>query len=555
MANYVNRYQIEISHPGLNKFRVIKGSSKWEAEQKAAAQWAQWNEQWEKKQLQMKKQKDRANKQKADEEANRYAATMTEEADELQAKLDSILVDSVGAYGFDFDAMKDFSKFVTPKPVPPTHAQIPEEPQRNASKYNEQPTFFMRLSKNKMAALEKSNNDKYIADHTSWEQQTNSIKAENAQKDLDYKNRCSQWEKEKENFYQKQSAKNASIDEFEEKVNNSDKEAIESLFSIMISELYYPIDYSLDVDVQFIPEEKQLIIEMFLPVQDDIPNKKSVTYIKSRQEFKESFYPESYIKKKYDNVIYQIVMRTLDQCFHIEYPELDIESIVYNGRVQTIDKSTGNEIQPCILSVAVKKEDFETVNLNTVDPKAWFKSVKGVSAATLVNLTPIAPIVEMNKEDKRFIDAYGVADDLADGENIATMPWQDFENLIREIFEKEFNSTGGEVKITQASRDGGVDAVAFDPDPIRGGKIVIQAKRYTNVVGVSAVRDLYGTVMNEGAIKGILVTTSHYGSDAYEFAKDKPITLMNGANLLYLLEKHGYNARIDIKEAKKIIQD
>ena len=134
------------------------------------------------------------------------------------------------------------------------------------------------------------------------------------------------------------------------------------------------------------------------------------------------------------------------------------------------------------------------------------------------------------------------------------MDWQDFENLIREIFEKEFSTTGGEVKITQASRDGGVDAVAFDPDPIRGGKIVIQAKRYTNVVGVSAVRDLYGTVMNEGAIKGILVTTSDFGSDSYEFAKGKPLTLMNGANLLYLLEKYGYSAKIDIAEAKSLLK-
>ncbi len=114
------------------------------------------------------------------------------------------------------------------------------------------------------------------------------------------------------------------------------------------------------------------------------------------------------------------------------------------------------------------------------------------------------------------------------------------------------SSNGGEVKITQASRDGGVDAIAFDPDPIRGGKIIIQAKRYTNVVGVSAVRDLYGTVMNEGATKGILVTTSNYGNDAYEFAKGKPLTLMNGANLLFLLEKHGHKARIDLKEAKEL---
>jgi restriction system protein len=105
--------------------------------------------------------------------------------------------------------------------------------------------------------------------------------------------------------------------------------------------------------------------------------------------------------------------------------------------------------------------------------------------------------------------------------------------------------------LTQASREGGVDAVAFDPDPIRGGKIVIQAKRYTNVVGVSAVRDLYGTVMNEGANKGILVTTSHYGSDAYDFAKGKPLTLLDGGNLLSLLAKHGHRARINLQEAKK----
>ena len=144
-----------------------------------------------------------------------------------------------------------------------------------------------------------------------------------------------------------------------------------------------------------------------------------------------------------------------------------------------------------------------------------------------------------------------MVDHLDDGINRAAIDWQDFENLVREIFEKEFSCNGGEVKITQASRDGGVDAIAFDPDPIRGGKIVIQAKRYTNVVNVSAVRDSYGTVLNDGATKGILVTTSYYGNDSYSFAQGKPITLLDGSNLLYLLEKHGYKARIDLKEAKE----
>jgi restriction system protein len=57
--------------------------------------------------------------------------------------------------------------------------------------------------------------------------------------------------------------------------------------------------------------------------------------------------------------------------------------------------------------------------------------------------------------------------------------------------------------------------------------------------------------MNEGAMKGILITTADYGPDAYDFAKGKPLVLMNGSNLLYLLEKQGRKAKIDIKEAKQ----
>jgi restriction endonuclease Mrr len=53
--------------------------------------------------------------------------------------------------------------------------------------------------------------------------------------------------------------------------------------------------------------------------------------------------------------------------------------------------------------------------------------------------------------------------------------------------------------------------VAFDKRPVLGGKVVVQDKRYRHTVGVSAVRDLFGTMMNEAANKGILVTTSGYG--------------------------------------------
>ena len=49
----------------------------------------------------------------------------------------------------------------------------------------------------------------------------------------------------------------------------------------------------------------------------------------------------------------------------------------------------------------------------------------------------------------------------------------EFESLIQNLF----TSMGLETKQTRASRDGGVDRVAYDTRPIFGGKVVIQAKR------------------------------------------------------------------------------
>ena len=60
--------------------------------------------------------------------------------------------------------------------------------------------------------------------------------------------------------------------------------------------------------------------------------------------------------------------------------------------------------------------------------------------------------------------------------------------------------------------------------------MIIQAKRYKQTVAVSAVRDLYGTMQNEGATKGILVTTSGNGKSSFEFADGKPLELLSGSH-------------------------
>jgi restriction system protein len=229
--------------------------------------------------------------------------------------------------------------------------------------------------------------------------------------------------------------------------------------------------------------------------------------------------------------------------------------VAFNGHVTFIDKATGNERTEIILSLFAPMGELLHLHLPQIDPKAAFRALKGIAANNVLGYVPVPPILRYNTADKRIVEGKEVLSGLAEDENIAAMPWEDFEHLIRELFEKEFGANGIEVKVTHASRDSGVDAIAFDPDPIRGGKFVMQAKRYTRTVDVSAVRDLFGTVQNEGANRGILVTTSKYGPDSLEFARGKPLTLLNGANLLALLNKHGYRFSIDLDSARKIMNE
>lgn len=311
-----------------------------------------------------------------------------------------------------------------------------------------------------------------------------------------------------------------------------------------------PINKSLPTSIQpglhYNKDNNILIVNYFLPSVENIPTEKKI-YISNR-EVKIQYHTDSFIKKLYNTLVYDIAFIIIDLLFKT-YGET--KAIVFNGYVKTLDKATGKPISPCVMSVHIDKEQWKNIDLRYIDAKVCFKQLKGISVANIETAIPIIPILTFDKNNKKFIKGYNV--ETNSGTNLAAMDWQDFENLVRELFEWEFSKNGGEVKITQASRDGGVDAVIFDPDPIRGGKIIVQAKRYTNTVDVSAVRDLYGTLLNEGANKGILITTSNYGVDSYNFAKDKPITLLNGANLLGLLEKHGKQAYIDIPEAKKLL--
>jgi restriction system protein len=278
-----------------------------------------------------------------------------------------------------------------------------------------------------------------------------------------------------------------------------------------------------------------------------LPQVVEYRFVASRGVTEEKRIKAKDLAELYDQVVVQTVLRSLHEIFEGDYSG-HCEIAVINGTIESVDRATGKDYAACIVSCQAERTAFLDIDLSRVDPRACFRSLKGLSASNMIGLQPVRPIRELNTKDARFIEAADVLDGLDAGQNLMTMEWQDFEILVRDLFGQMFQDRGAEVKVTRTSRDQGVDAVVFDPDPLVGGKTVIQAKRYRRIVPVAAVRELYGTMINEGAGKGILVTTSHFGAGALEFAKDKPLTLLDGAHLLHLLQNHGHQLRIDLSE-------
>jgi len=532
----------------LKKFRRISGPEKFVVEQRARVQLEAWERDWQR----ITSRAALANAKQAQKE---LAAQRNREAAEALASVDGVLAHTLNVNDrIDWQALKVSATYDEPAPVRPTRLEMPTEPHQESPQYQPRLSWIDRLFSARQRTKIEAARREFDRDHDAWIAQVADLEQKNGDAVASFETAMKVWEGERDAFLKLQREKNEAVDRQRVAYEAKDPGAIVEYCDLVLSASSYPDWVPRDFDLQYLPDTKTLIVELQLPTPESMPRVKEVRYVQSKDAVEEVPLPEPVFVKMYDKLLYQIVLRTVHELFEADTINA-LDSVAFNGWARSLDKGRGKEVTVCILSLHVTRGEFTDINLAQVDPKVCFKDLKGVGSSKLHGMMAIAPILQIDRSDRRFVPAQPGMEEAATGTNLAAMDWEEFEHLIREVFQKEFSGSGGEVKVTRASRDGGVDAVAFDPDPIRGGKIVIQAKRYTNTVGVSAVRDLYGTLLNEGATKGILVTTSDYGPDAYEFSKGKPITLLSGSHLLHLLEKHGHRARIDLQEAKKELKE
>jgi restriction system protein len=131
-------------------------------------------------------------------------------------------------------------------------------------------------------------------------------------------------------------------------------------------------------------------------------------------------------------------------------------------------------------------------------------------------------------------------------EVISKLSWQDFEFLLSEYFKKQGYAT----EITGGGgADGGIDIKLYKD----GETYLVQCKHYKAwKVSVQTVREFFGIITAESAAGGYIVTSGKFTKEARSFAEGKKVTLLNGYDLVEMLNAEDIsNAEQMVDKAKK----
>ncbi|MFF3491991.1 restriction endonuclease [Streptomyces sp. NPDC002795] len=330
---------------------------------------------------------------------------------------------------------------------------------------------------------------------------------------------------------------NAAVEAVAEGVRRHAPDSVVEYFSAALyASSAWPEGFPRQVTAAYDPAARQLVLDWELPAYDIVPEAKSVRYMAGADQYKETARPVAQRRALYREVLAQCVLLVVHELFAADESGA-LESVALNGFVDGHDPTTGRPEHLVLATVMATRTAFRDLHLAQVDACGCLvDALRGQLSARPDQAAVVRPSRRPQDVGSRVV-AHGDDDsepDLYEMDPIA------FESLVARLFE----AMGMQAVTTQRSNDGGVDVRALDPTPIRGGDIVVQVKRYRKTVPPTAVRDLYGTVQDAGANKGVLVTTSGFGPGSHTFANGKPLELIAGAELVDLLHRHGLSGQL-----------
>ena len=207
---------------------------------------------------------------------------------------------------------------------------------------------------------------------------------------------------------------------------------------------------------------------------------------------------------------------------------------------------------------SILHKNLDSINLrflkdNSPSYAQWAQArPKDPSVKEIENTTNhVAKPPEELLEDAYSILCSDLAQDLLD--QVKSSHWRFFEKLVVDLLTRMGygGSRQDAGQVVGKTGDNGIDGV-INEDKLGLDVVYIQAKRFTDPVTISQVRDFAGALLAKKAKKGVFITTSSFPKSALEFvAQIEPkVILIDGQRLAQLMIE--YNVGVSVKETYEV---
>lgn len=413
------QYFTRVRHLGLKENKFLKAYDEWVLEEKIERQVERFNAKWEK--VKGKLQSDyykQSNILEAEEK--------TKEAEEQIKQLETLLEQTININdAVNWEELKNHRPFkeVSPenylqtrldKIIKPTKAgniPVSKEPLQTDSEFQPQFNFLEKYlfkswkqkkidnsiqdfknshsiwlaEKARIEKQNKNNIEKYEQDIISYYNEIERTKEHNRDEVIE-------WEKLKEKYYKDQSDFNNKIDLMKEEYLQKKPHSIIENCDLVLNNSKYPDYFPKTYELDYNPNKKLLIIDFCLPQIESLPRTKSVKYVKTEDNFKETSISNTALNQLYSSVVFQVAIRTVHEIFEADVVNA-ISSVCFNGYVD-------NDKIEYIISYQTDKETFNKLNLKGLDCKETIKNNKGKFTAKLSEIEPLKKIEHKFKRTK-----------------------------------------------------------------------------------------------------------------------------------------------------------
>jgi restriction system protein len=311
-----------------------------------------------------------------------------------------------------------------------------------------------------------------------------------------------------------------------------DRESVEAHLELVLARTPLPADVPHQSEVAYTPRGEQAVVRFELPPAEVIPAVTGYSYIGTTGEIREMKRAAAESKQLYLTVVSQIAL-----LFMRDLVEADpaLENVELSGHVHAINPATGQRDFPCLISFAVDRDRYAGLNLRDVTPAACLKHLNALVSKHPHAVEPVTPVRDFDLARYSFVESVDVVAELDSRADLTRMTADEFEHFVRQLFE----ARGLEGWTTERTGDDGVDAVVLNRDEMVGGLTIVQAKKYTRVLGVNHIRELVGAMDEKRAGGGILVTTSWFASGCWTKASENGrAELIDGPRLRWLVQKY-----------------